>query len=151
MSNYHNLDPHPFPEDEGTLFVNEPTIVDGSIPVFLEGADTVAVDNVRVYVPIDLNRAAILRRLQHVMCRYGEANESNEMCFEGDVEQLIVQIEIYDQIHYVRNMPEGGRHSVEAVSLVEEFVERLEKIPDGCAECFPFEMIERLRVEYLGG
>lgn len=33
----------------------------------------------------------------------------------------------------------------------EEFVERLEKIPDGCAECFPFEMIERLRIEYLGG
>lgn len=72
------------------------------------------------------------------MYRYGEANESNEMCFEGDVEQLIIQIEIYDQIHYVRNMPEEGRHSAEAVALVEEFVERLEQIPDGCAQCFPF-------------
>ena len=28
-------------------------------------------------------------------------------------------------------------------------VERLEGIPDGCAECFPFEMIDELKREYL--
>lgn len=28
--------------------------------------------------------------------------------------------------------------------------ERLEGIPDGCAECFPFEIIDELEREYLG-
>ena len=47
-------------------------------------------------------------------------------------------------------MPKEGRHSREAVELVREFVAKLESIPDGCAECFPFETIEELRREYLG-
>ena len=29
-------------------------------------------------------------------------------------------------------------------------VERLEGIPDGCAECFPFEIIDELKREYMG-
>lgn len=60
-----------------------------------------------------------------------------------DVEMLISQIEIYDQIWYVRHMPKDGEHSMEARNLVEE-------IPDGGAECFPFEVIDRLKEEYLG-
>jgi len=47
-------------------------------------------------------------------------------------------------------MPEEGRHSREAKELVEEFVAMLENIPDGCAECFPFETIAKLKWEYLG-
>lgn len=30
-----------------------------------------------------------------------------------------------------------------------EIVTRLEEIPDGCAECFPFELIDELKREYL--
>ena len=81
---------------------------------------------------------------------YGEANEENESEFRTDVNMLIYQIEIYDQIWFVRHMPKEGRHSREAVELVREFVAKLESIPDGCAECFPFETIEELKKEYLG-
>ena len=63
-----------------------------------------------------------------------------------DVEMLISQIEIYDQIWYVRHMPKDGEHSLEA----KELIAKLEEIPDGCAERFPFEIIDRLREEYLG-
>ena len=67
-----------------------------------------------------------------------------------DVEMIISQIEIYDQIWYVRHMPKDGEHSMEARNLVEEFIAKLEGIPDGGAECFPFEVIDRLQEEYLG-
>lgn len=39
----------------------------------------------------------------------------------------------------------------EAKELVREIITRLEEIPDGCAECFPFEIIDELRQEYLSG
>ena len=48
-----------------------------------------------------------------------------------------------------RKKKKNGKHSLEAKTLVREFVERLEEIPDGCAERFPFETIDRLREEYL--
>ncbi len=72
------------------------------------------------------------------------------MNFSSDVKYLISQIEIYDQFWSVRHMPKKGEHSAEAVSLVREFVDRLLEILDGCAECFPFELIDELREEYLG-
>ena len=46
-------------------------------------------------------------------------------------------------------MPKEGKHSTEAIDLMRDFVSLLEAIPDGCAECFPFEMIAELREEYL--
>ena len=70
--------------------------------------------------------------------------------FSQDIEMLISQIEIYDQIWYVRHISQDGEHSLEAKKLVEEFIEKLEEIPNGGAECFPFEIIDRLREEYLG-
>ena len=89
--------------------------------------------------------------ISHLIFTYEEANEDNEMQFSQDVDQLISQIEIYDQIWYARHMPEDHeqQHSEEAVALVREFVEVLESIPDGCAETFPFETIEELTREYL--
>lgn len=47
-------------------------------------------------------------------------------------------------------MPSKGEHSREAISLVREFVERLENIPDGGAECFPFKVIKEMGEECLG-
>ena len=40
-------------------------------------------------------------------------------------------------------------HSRKAIQLVREFIEILEKIPDGCADPFPFELIDELKEEYL--
>ena len=147
---HHTLDPFPKPKDESHLYVNEPWLIDGS---WIGSKDCLKFDrdrdNVRIYVPLDLSSDLILRRLEHVILRYGEANEENESNFSADVDAIISQIEIYDQVWYVRHMPENGRHSAEAIELVREFVSRLEEIPDGCAECFPFETIEELKMEYL--
>ncbi len=61
---------------------------------------------------------------------------------------MIAQIEVYDQIWFVRHMPKSGDHSNEAKVLVKEFIEKLEQIPDGGAELFPFETIEELKREF---
>lgn len=106
-------------------------------------------DNVRVYVPLDLNREAFLRRLERIIARYGEANEENETNFEQDVDAIISQVEIYDQVWFVRKMPSEGYHSFKAIELVKEIIARLESIPDGCAESFPFNTINRLKKEFL--
>ena len=37
---------------------------------------------------------------------------------------------------------------LEAIALVKGVIKRLEGIPDGCAECFPFELIDELRWEH---
>ena len=135
---------------EAAKTINEPWLIDESMREYppdnspLQDSDAVC-----VYVPLDLSKATILRRLDFIIARYGEANEENEMNFSADVEALVAQIEVYDQIWYVRHMPPNGGRSMEAKELVREFIARLESIPDGCAECFPFELIERLREEYL--
>ena len=81
--------------------------------------------------------------------QYGEATEKNEMEFSIDVGMLVLQIEIYDQIWYGQHAPAEGEHSAEAIDLVSVFVKKLEEIPDGCAECFPYELIDQLKAEYL--
>jgi hypothetical protein len=98
---------------------------------------------------LDINREAVLRRVNSVVEKYGEANEENEIAFQMDIEAIIAQIEIYDQIWFVRHMPSKGKHSIEATNLVKEVILLLKEIPDGCAELFPYETIEALKVEYL--
>ena len=153
MAEHHDLDIKPVPER--VLYINEPWIMDMTAE-YKRREPEEEKDNVRIYVPVDLNRAAIMRRLEDVVCRYGEANGGNENSFSEDVGKLIYQIEVYDQVWFVRGKMEVNAeericgHSREAKELVREFVQRLEEIPDGCAECFPFEMIEELKKEYLG-
>ena len=148
---HHDLDIHPIPKEKKPLFINEPWLIDRSNYESAWGnkEPETADDNVRVYVPLDLSRQAILRRLDWMIARYGEANEANETDFCFDVEMLISQVEIYDHIWSVRHMPAEGAHSAEAIELIREFIAKLEEIPDGCAETFPFELIDALREEYL--
>ncbi len=103
----------------------------------------------RVHVPLDLNKEAILRRLEDIISIFEEATWYNETNFSVTVAILIVQMEIYDHIWNIRNDLDEGIHSKEAIELVKEFIEVLEDIPDGCADSFPFEMIDELREEYL--
>lgn len=70
------------------------------------------------------------------------------MEFGIDVGMIISQLDIYDQMWFIRHMPVEGKHSQEAKKLVREIINRLEQIPDGCAECFPFEVIDELKQEY---
>lgn len=146
---HHQLDVYPIPKDKSPLFINEPWLIDSTIDYPIKSEPDSDDDNIRIYIPMDLNKKAILRRLDSVIAHYQEANEENEMDFSVDVNMLISQIEIYDQVWYVRQMPSEGEHSQRGKELVAEFVARLEEIPDGCAECFPFETIDMLREEFL--
>ena len=147
---HHNLDPHPEPRGKEALFVNEPWLADKTRLEYLIGQDPDdQPDNVRVFIPLDINKEAILRRLDRIIAQYGEENIDNEMEFMADVNMIVSQIEIYDQIWYGRNMPKDGKHSAEAIDVVKKFIKRLEDIPDGCADMFPFETIEELKQEYL--
>ena len=147
---HHDIDIYPIPEDQKPRFINEPWLIDESLddyPRQKESEDQP--DNIRIYVPVDLNRKSILRRLNWVIYRNGGASERNEMDYTLDVSHIISQIEIYDQIWRVRHYSSDRKHSTEAVELVKEFINRLKEIPDECAELFPFETIEELEKEYL--
>ena len=156
---HHSLDVHPKPKEKTPLYVNEPELLDLSyhnLESLPDDTETES-DNIRIYVPLDLNAEAILRRLRIVIARYHEASEKNESDFSLDVHMLTEQIEIYDQIWFARGSQhkydsdrEFHGHSEEAVALVERFVAELEEIPDACAECFPFDLIAELKQEYLG-
>lgn len=108
---------------------------------------------------VKINPESILARLDSIIRHYGEATEENEFEFSSDVSELVSQIEIYDQAiinKYKASEPSElssylgkNDHSKDAIELVEEFVEVLQDIPDGCAELFPFDMIDELTEEYL--
>ena len=147
---HHRLDPYPIPKDKTPLYINEPWLIDKALLEYPQHREPEEQsDNVRIYIPMDLNREAILRRLDRVIVQYGEATEENEMEFSIDVGMIISQLEIYDRVWFIRHMPKKGEHSQEAKKLVREIITRLEEIPDGCAECFPFETIDELKREYL--
>ncbi len=148
---HHDLDVHPIPKDTLPRFINEPWLIDESLREYPEDKNpNRESDNIRIYVSMDLNRKSILRRIDYVIWKYGEANWKNESKYEADIEQILSQVEIYDQVWFVRHMPREGCHSHEAISLVKEIISRLEAIPDGCAELFPFTLIDYLYEEYLG-
>lgn len=147
---HHDIDPYSLPRDKNALYINEPWLVDKTLlelPPHPEPEEEK--DNIRVYVPLDINKEAILRRLDRLIDQYGEANEENEMEFSIDADRLVSQMEIYDQIWSIRHAPKEGKHSAEAIELVREFVKKLRDILDGCAECFPFVLIDELSREYL--
>lgn len=148
---HHDLDIYPIPKEKSPLYINEPWLVDGSIigGVGDNKEPEDQEDNIRIYVPVDLNRKAILRRLDDIILRYDEVNEENETDFMLEVERLVSQIEIYDQVWFARHVSADRKHSAEARALVKDFVAMLEEIPAECADSFPFELIEDLKREYL--
>ena len=154
-SEHHDLDVSPIPKDITPLYINEPWLIDDTVMPELKEQITELKepepqnDNIRVYVPLDLNEEAILRRLRRLISIFGEAAEENEHGYQTQVRKLVYQIEIYDQVWSSRHISREGEHSLEAKELVRKFVIILEQIPDACAELFPYDMIEELRHEYL--
>lgn len=147
---HHRMDPYPMLQDKTPLYINEPWLIDKSLLEYPQHREPKEQpDNVRIYIPMDLNQEAILRRLDRAIAQYGEATEENEMEFGIDVGMIISQVEIYDQVWFIRHMPKEGKHSQEGIAVVREIITRLEEVPDGCAECFPFETIDELKQEYL--
>ena len=145
----HKIDVYPEPRENLARYINEPRLVDQSLlqdPVQDLSEEK---DRFRIYIPMDLSKRDIIRRLYYVIAKYRIAKEDNETDFSAEVDALISQIEIYDQIWSVRNITKKGNHSDEAKILVQEFVTILENIRDGGAEYFPFHTIKELTKEYL--
>jgi hypothetical protein len=150
---HRTLDTKPVPEK--VLYLNEPDLADATINYYGSGKqeEESQADHVRVYVPLDLSADAILRRLWFLVCRYKEANEQNEFEFSVDVGVLVSQIEIYDQLWFVRegkfDTDENGMicgHSRHAADVIKDFISKLETV-DIC-EDFPYDMIGELKREY---
>lgn len=151
----HTIDIHPEPIEEEPRFVNEPLLIDSSLFKYgdYKSEPEKEEDNTRVYVPLDLNREAFLRRLKSIINHYGWSTEENESDFRSDVDMLIEQIKIYDMIWYSwtkreSNMSDTRQHSLKAIAIVKEVIGLLEDIPDGCAELFPGITIDALCKEF---
>ena len=160
----HKLDYKPIPED--VLYINELDLADSvpyEINIDMEKALTgkrkkeggiLPNDNVRIYVPIDINADAIMWRLHFLFIAMDYPTEDNESAYSFAVRRIISQLEIYDQVCVTRNFEEsiqkelgGVRHSREGIELARRIVEYLEG-NDGTAECFPWDEIEELRKEF---
>lgn len=144
------IEQYPEPKDEKSLFVNEPWLIDASMFKYWEWKrePDAEEDNVRVYLPLDLNREAILRRLKTIIDHYEWSTEENEFDFSADVDMLIEQIRIYDQFWCQQTKVGDGKHSDKTTSLVIEVIKRLDSIPDGCAELFPWRTIDKMKKEF---
>lgn len=127
MSIHHKLDV--YPEPERVLYINEVEIADNTAEQ--SSYDEEQPDNVRVYVPLDLNHRAIIRRMDQIGIRNGYLTERNEFNYVSEMQRIITQLEIYDQVWYVRekdyaDSPEEKHHSRHAKKLVEEMLDILE-------------------------
>lgn len=160
----HKLDCKPIPEN--VLYINELNLVD-SLPyetkIDMEKALTgkckeeggvLPDDNVRIYVPIDINADAIMRRLHLLFVTMDYPTEDNESAYSFAVRRIISQLEIYDQVCVTRNFENsvqkelvGVRHSREGIELAKRIADYLEE-NDGTAELFPWDEIEKLRKEF---
>lgn len=148
MSTHHTLDIHPIPEN--VLYINESQLADQTVLNYehIHKLEKQPEDNIRIYVPLDLSCDAILRRLQDIYDRYGYLTEANEFKIRQEVSILVSQIEIYDQIWFVREGDCGNRHSRKATELVKDVLAILME-NEGCGETFPYELAEVLRSEYV--
>lgn len=111
---HHKLDIHHIPTD--VLYVNELSLA-GKVPY--ETRDTMDKaltgrtksnggilpdDNVRIYVPMDLNADIIMWQLYSLHSTLGYPTEKNESAYCSGVGKDISQLEIYDQVWAVRNL-----------------------------------------------
>lgn len=129
---HHKLDIHPIPTD--VLYVNELSLA-RKVPY--ETRDTMDKaltgrtksnggilpdDNVRIYVPMDLNADIIMWQLYSLHSTLGYPDEKNESAYCSG--KVISQLEIYDQVWAVRKLGDtvqkedgGVRHSHQGIEL----------------------------------
>lgn len=158
---HHKLDIHPIPTD--VLYVNELSLA-GKVPYEIKRDMDKALtgrtkstggilpdDNVRIYVPMDLNADIIVRQLYSLHSTLGYPAEKNESAYCSGVGKVITQLEIYDQVWAARKLEDtvqkedgGVRHSHQGIELAKQIVRYLEEI-EGTAECFPYDEIQELR------
>ena len=99
---HHTLDIHPSPKD--VLYINEFELVDIVNTYDREKKYEKALsdkckkdggvlpdDNVRIYVPIDLNADYIINRLRDILASFGSPSENNESVLTVEVGKLVAQ------------------------------------------------------------
>ena len=112
---HHDLDIHPIPEK--VLYINDLTIADTAsyyesrkqYQKALTGepranGGILPDDNVRIYVPLDLNANQILHRLHQIYRVMGSPDDMNESDFCVETGKIIAQLEIYDQVWVARDL-----------------------------------------------
>ena len=109
-------------------------------------------DNVRVYVPLDLNAVQILSRLQQIYRIMENPDDTNELEFSYQVGKIISQLEIYDQIWVARDLGntvkiEEHLHSKKGIELADKIISVLLE-DEGCAESFPYDVVDELKKEF---
>ena len=160
---HHDLDIHPIPEK--VLYINELGIADTACYYDTEEQHQKALtgrirtnggilpdDNVRVYVPLDLNAAQILNRLQQIYQIMESPDDTNELEFSYQVGKIISQLEIYDQVWVARDLGNAVRieerlHSKNGIELAGKIVSILLR-DEGCAERFPYDVVDKLKMEF---
>lgn len=101
-----------------------------------------------VYYKIEVSPELILTRLRRLEMIYHMATESNEYCISEDVQHLLEQIAAWERTMKRRDSIKA-KHHPETIEFMREFIKALEEFPNGGAELFPFEMIDKLTKEYL--
>lgn len=70
-------------------------------------------DNVRIYLPKDINSKSILADLNHLYTQFGDVGENNEFEYSIEVRKLIRFLEIYDSIllenHKIETVQTDGK------------------------------------------
>lgn len=103
---------------------------------------------------MDLSTENIMRQLHIIYGNFGSPTECNEFQYDSEVRQLISQLEIYDQGwvardsgHAIQKVNGGVLHSEQGRILAKKIVDFLLE-DEGCAECFPYNLIEELKREF---
>lgn len=158
---HHKLDIHPIPEN--VLYINELSMVTEQVYETTKEVEQALTgktvsnggilpdDNIRIYVPMDLNMDEIMFRVYRLYSVLGYPTERNESEFSTKMEQIVSQLEIYDQVWTARDMEhviQKGhptvRHSQQGTALARKLIDYMET-HDGCAECYPYDIIEELK------
>ena len=110
----HKLDIHPLPTD--VLYVNELSLAGEALYETKQDMDKALTgrtksnggilpdDNVRIYVPMDLNADIIRWQPYSLHSTLGYPTERNESAYCSGVGQVISQLEIYDQVWAARSL-----------------------------------------------
>lgn len=77
-------------------------------------------DNVRIYVPMDLNADKIMWRLYRIYMALDDPDYHNELEFSTAVGIIVSQLEIYDQVWVVRD----AAHAVQKMKVEYIIVKR---------------------------
>ena len=82
----------------------------------------------------------------------GSPDEMNESDFCVETGKIIAQLKIYDQVWVARDLKNAVKinaniHSPKGIQLAREIISVLME-DEGCAECFPYDIISELKTEF---